>query len=62
MTSEESKSLILMIEKWTKKLEEIHTEVNILLRDGVANRISRKSVDHLHFHLIPDCQVYSSNS
>jgi hypothetical protein len=37
MTSEESKSLILMIEKWTKKLEEIHTEVNILLRDGVAN-------------------------
>lgn len=62
MTSEESKSLILMIEKWTKKLEEIHTEVNILLRDGVANWISWKSVDHLHFHLIPDCQVYSSNS
>jgi diadenosine tetraphosphate (Ap4A) HIT family hydrolase len=51
-----------MIEKWTKKLEEIHTEVNILLRDGVANWIAWKSVDHLHFHLIPDCQVYSSNS
>jgi hypothetical protein len=39
MTAAESKSLILMIEKWTKNLEKIHKEVNILLRDGVANGI-----------------------
>jgi hypothetical protein len=37
MTGEESKSLILMLEKWTQTLEKIHKEVNILLRDGVAN-------------------------
>jgi len=62
MTAAESKSLILMIEKWTKNLEKIHKEVNILLRDGVANGIIWKSIDHLHFHLAPDCLVYSSTS
>jgi len=62
MTGEESKSLILMLEKWTKNLEKIHKEVNILLRDGVANWIAWKSIDHLHFHLAPDCQIYATTS
>jgi len=61
MTAAESKSLILMIEKWTKNLEKIHKEVNILLRDGVANGIIWKSIDHLHFHLAPDCLIYSGS-
>lgn len=61
MTAAESKSLIIMIEKWTKNLEKIHREVNILLRDGVANGIIWKSIDHLHFHLVPDCEIYSGS-
>ena len=60
ITTEEWKSLITIIEKWTKKLEKIHKEVNILLRDWVANWIVWKSIDHLHIHLIPDRPVYSS--
>jgi len=56
---EERKTLIPIIEKWTKKLEKIHKEINILLRDGVANGIAWKSVDHLHFHLVPDCLIYA---
>jgi len=60
INSEEWESLIIMIEKWTKKLEKIHKEVNILLRDWVANWVVWKSIDHLHIHLIPDHQVYSS--
>ena len=60
ITSEEWESLIKVIEKWTKKLEKIHREVNILLRDWVAFWIVWKSIDHLHIHLIPDHQVHSS--
>lgn len=60
ITPEEWESLIVVIEKWTKKLEKIHKEINILLRDWVANWVVWKSIDHLHIHLIPDHQVYSS--
>lgn len=60
ITSEEWKSLIGMIEKWTKNLEKIHKEINILLRDWVANWVVWKSIDHLHIHLIPDHQVHGS--
>lgn len=54
--------LFPLIEKWTKNIEKFHSEVNILLRDGVAHWISWKSIDHLHFHLVPDCVIYSLNS
>lgn len=37
---EERETLIPMMEKWTKRLEKIHKEINILLRDGVANGIA----------------------
>lgn len=60
--SDERKTLVPLIEKWTKNLEKIHKEVNLLLRDGVANWILGKSIDHLHFHLIPDCEIFSKNS
>jgi diadenosine tetraphosphate (Ap4A) HIT family hydrolase len=33
ITKEEQESLLPMITKWTKKLEKIHKEVNVLLRD-----------------------------
>ena len=60
ITAEEWETLVPLVEKWMKKLEKIHKEVNLLLRDWVANGIIWKSIDHLHFHLIPDRPVYSS--
>ena len=56
------KNLIPLIEKWTKKMGKNHGEVNLLLRDGIANWKIWKSIDHLHFHLIPDIPIYSTNS
>jgi diadenosine tetraphosphate (Ap4A) HIT family hydrolase len=60
--SEEWETFIPLMEKWMKKLGKVHDEVNLLLRDWVANWIIWKSIDHLHFHLIPWCPVYSTNS
>lgn len=60
ITREEWEFLIPTIEKWVKKLEKIHKEVNILLRDWVVNWVIWKSINHLHIHLIPDHPVYSS--
>lgn len=62
ITQEEWWTFIPLMEKWTKKLEKVHKEVNLLLRDWVANGVLWKSIDHLHFHLIPECPIYSSNS
>ena len=60
ITPKERWDLVLMIEKWMRIMETIHSEVNLLLRDGVANWIIWKSIDHMHWHLIPDRPVYSS--
>lgn len=60
--SEERKTLVPLIDKWIKKLEKIHKEVNLLLRDWVANWIAGKSIDHLHFHLVPDCEIFARTS
>ncbi len=62
ITPKEWWDLVLMIEKWMIKMETIHSEVNLLLRDGVANWKVGKSIDHLHFHIVPDIPVYSTNS
>ena len=60
ITPDEWWTLVPMIEKRTKKLEKIHGEVNLLLRDWVANWVLWKSVDHLHFHLVPNIPIYTS--
>ena len=62
MTKSELSSLMNLINKWTKKIRKNHKETSVLLRDGVAKGIAWKSIDHLHFHLIPDCPVFSKNS
>ena len=62
ITSEEWKTLVLLIEKWMRKVESIHGEANLLLRDWVAKWKLWKSIDHLHFHIVPDIPIYSTNS
>ena len=58
ITSDEWTTLVPLIEKWMKKLEKVHDEVNLLLRDWVADWVIWKSIDHLHFHLVPDVPLY----
>jgi diadenosine tetraphosphate (Ap4A) HIT family hydrolase len=53
----EIQELWKLIAYWTKQLETHHEGTSILLRNGQANGKSGKSVNHLHVHLIPDCQV-----
>lgn len=62
ITPKERWDLILVIEKWMRKMETIHNEVNLLLRDWKAHWIVWKSIDHLHFHIVPDIPIYSTNS
>lgn len=61
ITNDERKNLVPLIENWTKKLEKIHKEITLLLRDWIANGIAGKSIDHLHFHLVPDCAIYAKS-
>lgn len=53
----EYKDLFTLIRKWTKKLHTKYENIGLLLRDAVAGEKSGKSIHHLHFHLIPDCQI-----
>ena len=62
ITSEEWSTLVPMLEKWMRKVESIHGETNLLLRDWVAEWKLWKSIDHLHFHIVPNVPVYSTNS
>ncbi len=51
-------SLHTLVEQRTNKLHTQHEAVNLLLRDSLANKKSEKSINHLHFHLIPDCPIW----
>lgn len=62
ITQEEWWTLVLLIEKWMRKIESIHGEANLLLRDWVANWKLWKSINHLHFHIVPDIPIYSATS
>lgn len=62
ITQEEWWTLVPLIEKWMRKIESIHGEANLLLRDWVAKWKLWKSIDHLHFHIVPDIPIYSATS
>ena len=57
MTHPEIISLHELVDTWAIKLHKNHQAVNLLLRDGLVSEISGKSINHLHFHLIPDCPI-----
>ena len=57
LSSEEVQDLMSLVSKWNQKLHTQHTDVNLLLRDGFIWGSIGKSVDHLHFHLIPDLPI-----
>ena len=62
LTNEEKEEMYDLVDKRSKKLHTIHHGVNLLLRDGLVGddwgTEIQKSVNHLHFHLIPDCPIW----
>lgn len=61
LTSEEKEEMYDLVDKRSKRLHTIHNWVNLLLRDGLIGNWAtevQKSVNHLHFHLIPDCPIW----
>ena len=48
-----------LVDKRAKKLHTKYKDVSLLLRDGlVTDKIINKSVNHLHFHLLPNTGVH----
>lgn len=58
LNHEEITQMFQLVEKWDKKLRKYHKNISLLLRDGLSKEKIWKSVNHLHFHLIPDHIVY----
>ena len=57
LTKKELDHAIELINKWDKMLHKHHTDVTLVLKDGKLWGKSEKSIQHLHFHLVPDCAV-----
>lgn len=65
LNNEERLEMYSLLEKWSKKLHTKHSGVNLLLRDWLVWYWSGdrfwKSINHLHFHLIPNCAIGAEN-
>ena len=63
LTNEEKEEMYDLLDKWSKRLHTMHHGVNLLLRDWLVwddwDTEIQKSVNHLHFHLIPDCPIWA---
>lgn len=57
LSREEVQDLMHLVSKWNQQLHQKHTDVNLLLRDGFIGWSIGKSVDHMHFHLIPSLPI-----
>lgn len=65
LTGEEKEEMYDLVDKRSRKLHTLHNWVNLLLRDGLVGNWDteiQKSVNHLHFHLIPDCPIWNEFS
>ena len=57
----EKKELWDLTEKWNEKIRQYHKGASILLRDVPINIGFKRSINHLHLHIIPDCPVGVEN-
>lgn len=60
LSNEERLDMYDLLEKRSKRLHTAHRGVNLLLRDWLVwdwDTEIWKSINHLHFHLIPDCSI-----
>ncbi len=55
LSKKEQEELFAMAKKWAKRLHTKHDDVVLYMKDSRIWWPALKSVDHLHFHLIPDC-------
>ena len=62
LSSDEQTSAMLLINKRMDILHQTYPDINLLLRDGKVNGNIWKSVDHLHFHLIPSITIWGQIS
>jgi diadenosine tetraphosphate (Ap4A) HIT family hydrolase len=52
-----------LVDIWAKKLHTKYKDVNLLLRDWlVKDPIINKSINHLHFHLLPNVGIHIETS
>ena len=61
LSTEEQIEMFELLELWDINLHKIHKDVSLLLRDGLVWWNTEKSVNHLHFHLIPDCPIWAES-
>ena len=60
LSHDELDNLFDVIEQWTVRLHTHHRNVDLYLKDAVLGE-DGKTIDHLHFHLIPDCMLTAAN-
>lgn len=52
-----------LVDTWTRNLHKKYKDVSLLLRDGLVKDITiNKSINHLHFHLLPNVGVHIMNA
>lgn len=55
----ERKEMYSLVDKRAKKLHSKYKDISLLLRDGlVKDKIINKSINHLHFHILPNVGVH----
>lgn len=59
LSREEVQDLMSLVARWDSFLHKKYSDVALLLRDGFTWWKWGKSVDHMHFHLIPDMEIWS---
>lgn len=59
MTSEEKDAVEKLVYYGMKKLHKKYKNVSVLYKEGNKKEVG-KSIDHLHYHLIPELQIGSN--
>ena len=57
LDEEEKNELWGLTEEWNSKVRQYHQGASILLRDVPTKMGLKRSINHLHLHIIPDCPV-----